>query len=516
MGDLFTNEDIRQIQEKGMTLEQVMGQAELFRRGILQAIPDRPCLIGDGIVSIPDSDANRLTALYQDAAEKGRTMKFVPASGAASRMFRSLQSVNNQYKQLNHKELAKGIKANRPDHQLTLYYIEQIEDIAFYDDLRMALEQAGYDIAKLLNSSVYKLILEYTLTPAGLNYANQPKGMIKFHRYADHVRTAFEEHLVEAAAHTTDKLHFTVPSNHWTDIESFLDRMKPRYEPEGRPFQIGYSVQKSSTDTIGFEMTEDRPFRDRSGRLVFRPGGHGALLENLNELQGDLIFIKNIDNVVPDRLKSETIRYKYLLAGYLIDLQSKSFDYLQRIASGDADKPFIEKALQFARRQLHIFIPDHIKKGSASSRIGFLREKLNRPMRVCGMVENEGEPGGGPYWVTQRDGSISLQILESSQININSAEQQAIMRRSTHFNPVDLVCAVRDYKGEPFDLIRYRDPDTAFISNKSKEGKEMRALELPGLWNGAMADWITLFVEVPLITFNPVKTVFDLLRKEHR
>jgi len=382
----------------------------------------------------------------------------------------------------------------------------------------MAKDQVTLDT--LLATGQYQELFSYLLTPRGLNYANLPKGLIQFHRYADHTRTPFEEHLVEAASYTQDaaqiaRVHFTVSPEHQTVIAAYIRQRLPRYEQNGCSYDITYSVQKPSTDTIAVDH-DNRPFRDVNGSLVFRPGGHGALLENLNDLKGDIIFVKNIDNVVPDHLKTDTYRYKKALSGYLITLQDELFKHVGRLQQALLDPLALAEAYTFAREKLFLHPSQDLLQANASAQRAFLLQKLNRPIRVCGMVRNTGEPGGGPFWVQDQPGAISLQIVESSQVNMKSPEQRAIWQSATHFNPVDLVCGVRDCQGQVFDLHRFSDPATGFISIKSKDGRELRALELPGLWNGAMAEWNTVFVEVPLSTFNPVKTVYDLLRPEHQ
>jgi hypothetical protein len=353
-----------------------------------------------------------------------------------------------------------------------------------------------------------------------LDYANLPKGLLKFHRYTDHCRIPFEEHMVEAAAtvcdrHGVARLHFTVPLEYQDTVKQYLDRVRPRYERSGRRYDITLSPQKPSTDTLAVDL-EHRPVRDQNGQLLFRPAGHGALLENLHDLQGDIIFIKNIDNIVPDHLKHETNASARMLGGYLVALQQDIFGYLKQLETSRVETSCLQHIFAFARDTLSIVVPEHIACGSERAQVEFLRQALNRPLRVCGVVRNAGEPGGGPFWVENEAGEVSLQIIETSQVDPQDPEQQAILAAATHFNPVDLVCGVRDYLGRPFDLRRFRDPNTGFISRKSYAGMPLKALELPGLWNGSMAHWHTVFVEVPLNTFHPVKTVFDLLRPGHQ
>ena len=371
----------------------------------------------------------------------------------------------------------------------------------------------------MLEERQYKAIVSNLLEAAGLNYGALPKGLLKFHRYADGVRTPLEEHLVEGALYAAGKsgeanVHFTVSTEHRQLFQQLVDAKVAEYEAKyGIRYHVSFSEQKPSTDTVAADM-ENKPFRDK-GKLLFRPGGHGALIENLNDLDADVVFIKNIDNVVPDRLKGDTVTYKKLLAGVLVTLQAKAFDYLRLLDGGHYSHDQLEEIIRFVQRDLRCRRAD-LKQLEDADLVIYLRKKLNRPMRVCGMVKNVGEPGGGPFLAYNPDGTVSLQILESSQIDMKDPEKKAMFEQGTHFNPVDLVCAVRDYKGNKFNLLNYVDKATGFISYKSKGGKELKALELPGLWNGSMSDWNTVFVEVPLSTFNPVKTVNDLLREQHQ
>lgn len=517
---ILNDRDMTQIKERGMTPEKVLFQVETFKKGFSHVKLQRPCTVGDGITVLSKGDLPRLEETFSEAALSGRTMKFVPASGAASRMFKSLLSVNDRYQQINTEEISAGIDEDVPDHAFFLKFIKGLTKFAFYGDLKSAMSRDGLDIETLIARGQYKEVLEYVLTAKGLNLANIPKGLIKFHSYPGSSRTAFEEHLVEAVEYAMDKnkavrLHFTVSPEHEESVKDYFEEVQKPYEKSAIRFELSFSTQKPSTDTIAVDM-EDRPFRDSEGRLVFRPGGHGALLENLSDLKGDLVFIKNIDNVVPDRLKQETFLYKKALGGYLLELQKELFEYLGRLSTGEVDEQSIKEMFEFMRHRLSVISPAGMEQCSKEERIAFLTSRLNRPLRVCGMVKNVSEPGGGPFWVEHTDHSISLQIVESSQVDMESAAQRDIWGSSTHFNPVDLVCGVRDFMGKPFDLMPFVDPDTGFISAKSKQGRELKALELPGLWNGAMAHWNTVFVQVPIITFNPTKTVLDLLREEHR
>jgi hypothetical protein len=521
MTDLaFNEDDIKQIKSREITPEIVKSQIEIFKKGFPPVKLKRPCTIGDGITVTEKSELERLADVYLQAALSERAMKFVPASGAASRMWKLLVSFDNCYDYIDVQHITSQAEKGDPDHKSFLQFIRNIRKFAFYDDLRSAMSKDGLDIDLLISRGQYKDILEYVLTPKGLDYASLPKGLIKFHRYSDRSRTPFEEHLVEAAAYVKDKnnvarIHFTISPEHEEAVKNHIEQVRSQYEQSGVKYEITFSHQKPSTDTIAVDL-ENRPFRDVDGNLVFRPGGHGALLENLNELMGDIIFIKNIDNVVPDRLKYETYFYKRALGGLLVELRRQIFHYLESFSNNDLDESLIKEMFEFAGDKLFIIPPEQVERGSREEKINFLFSKLNRPLRVCGIVKNQGEPGGGPFWVEHADKTVSMQIVESSQVEMESAEQEDIWKSSTHFNPVDLVCGICDYLGRPFNLMNFRDPETGFIPIKSYDGRELKALELPGLWNGGMANWNTVFVEVPIITFNPVKTMFDLLRKEHQ
>ena len=357
------------------------------------------------------------------------------------------------------------------------------------------------------------------LEPKGLNYGQLPKGLLEFHEYDDCVRTPMEEHLVEAALYASSNgeanIHFTVSHEHLDLFKKMVEEKEGSYEAKFNcKFNVSFSEQKPSTDTVAANP-DNTLFRTEDGKLLFRPGGHGALIENLNDIDSDVVFIKNIDNVVPDRLKGDTVEYKNLLAGILVTLQKRAFDYLRKLDTGKYSHEDLEEIIRFVQRDLCCRKAD-IKELEDADLVIYLHKKLNRPMRVCGVVKNVGEPGGGPFLTYNSDGTVSLQILESSQIDKNNKEYMKMFTEGTHFNPVDLVCAFKDYKGNKYDLPEYVDKSTGFISNKSKNGRELKALELPGLWNGAMSDWNTVFVEVPLSTFNPVKTVNDLLREQHQ
>jgi hypothetical protein len=465
--------------------------------------------VDDGITVLQPSALEALGNLYAQAVSAGRVMKFVPASGAATRMFQALISYCERQEAAD----------SKPDKDVS-HFINNLQRFAFYDDLQAAIQRHRGEGAAYLAHGQYTELLTYLLTPQGLNYANLPKILLKFHRYDDHCRTPLEEHLVEAAAYALDRhqvarLHVTVTPAHAEAVRAHIEASQRRYERDSLRYEIDLSVQSPATDTIAVDP-DNNPFRNEQGHLLFRPGGHGALLANLQALAADIVFIKNIDNVVPDHLKDVTYRYKRALGGYLVRLQQQIFAYLEHLAAGRVDAGLLEEIRTFAQRELAIVVPPGLQHAPRHEHIRFLYDRLNRPLRVCGMVRNEGEPGGGPFWVEHPDGSPLRQIVEASQVDTALPEQRALLAASTHFNPVDLVCGVRDYRGQPFDLQRFADPDTGFISHKTYAGRPLKALELPGLWNGAMAYWNTVFVEVPLSTFSPVKTVLDLLRPEHQ
>lgn len=505
----FSKEDIQQITKRGQTPEHVLSQIEIFQRGIPYTKLHRPCTVNDGIIVLQPGDMGALEVYYARTVSAGRVTKFVPASGAATRMFQALLSY------CEHQEAI-----DSTTEQDVLHFINNLRQFAFYDDLQTVVHQHASKVETLLAAGRYTDLLSYLLTPQGLNYANLPKILLKFHRYGDHCRTPLEEHLVEAAVYAQDshkvaRLHVTVTPTHAEAVQAHIEASRKRYERAGLRYEIALSGQSPTTDTIAVDL-DNQPFRDEQGHLLFRPGGHGALLTNLQALAADIVFIKNIDNIVPDHLREATYRYKRALGGYLVTLQQQIFAYLEHLVTERVAAELLEEIIAFAQRQLAIVLPPGLQHAPRPAQIDFLYDRLNRPIRVCGMVRNEGEPGGGPFWVEHADGSLSRQIVETSQVDTASPEQRAVLATSTHFNPVDLVCGVRDYRGQPFDLQQFADPDTGFISHKTHAGRPLKALELPGLWNGAMASWNTVFIEVPLTTFSPVKTVLDLLRPEHQ
>jgi hypothetical protein len=464
--------------------------------------------VGHGILAPSEEERKSFLAAWDSYKQsEKKIVKFVPASGAASRMFKNLFEFL-------------GADYDVPTTDFEKKFFDNIHRFAFFHDLDVVcMDGAGKDVDALIADGEYKTVVGQLLEAYGLNYGQLPKGLLKFHRYVEGIRTPLEEHLVEGALYAggaTGKVnvHFTVSTEHRELFEYLVKEKVTAYAQKfGVEYNVSFSEQKPSTDTLAADM-DNKPFRV-DGKLLFRPGGHGALIENLNDLDADVVFIKNIDNVVPDRLKDETVTYKKLIGGVLVNLQKRAFDYLRLLDGGQYTHEQLEEIIRFVQQDLCCRKAD-IKQLEDAELVIYLRKKLNRPMRVCGMVKNVGEPGGGPFLAYNQDGTVSAQILESSQIDMNDPEKKAMFEKGTHFNPVDLVCAVRDYKGQKFDLTKYVDKSTGFISHKSKNGRELKALELPGLWNGAMSDWNTVFVEVPLATFNPVKTVNDLLREQHQ
>ena len=505
---MLTPEDKDLLVKKGISEQQIAEQLACFEKGFPFLKLDAAASVEKGIMAPAENEMKNYLEAWDTYKEGEKTIvKFVPASGAASRMFKNLFEFL-------------GADYNTPKTDFEKKFFDHIHSFAFYNDLNAAcMDNTGKNIDALMAGKDYKPIVANLLEAAGLNYGALPKGLLKFHRYADGVRTPLEEHLVEGALYAAGKtgkvnVHFTVSTEHRELFTKLVEEKVAVYAKKyGVEYDVSFSEQKPSTDTVAADM-ENKPFHDK-GKLLFRRGGHGALIENLNDLDADVIFIKNIDNVVPDRLKEDTVTYKKLIAGVLVTLQKQVFEYLELLDGGKYTHAQLEEIIRFLQQTLCCRKLD-IKDLEDADLVIYLRKKLNRPMRVCGMVKNVGEPGGGPFLAYNADGTVSLQILESSQIDMNDPVKKEMFEKGTHFNPVDLVCAVRDYKGNKFDLVKYVDKATGFISYKSKNGRELKALELPGLWNGAMSDWNTVFVEVPLSTFNPVKTVNDLLREQHQ
>ncbi|MGO8943697.1 MAG: DUF4301 family protein [Syntrophobacteraceae bacterium] len=516
----FTSADRKQMKTLGITTARVLEQIDIFRRSDFFVRLKRPCTLGDGVRKIYDADLGQYIHLHSLAAGQGRFMKFVPASGAATRMFQSLLQIFYLPQYLESDELQK-----RMDQGVSIAcdfkrFVDNLDRFPFAHSLKEAIACEEYILDEIVRKGHFRFLLEYLLTAKGLNYSNLPKAFLLFHSYPEGHRTAFEEQLAESVRYLGANsgkcsLHFTISEEHETGFQALREDVCRRYADRYcTSFDVSFSFQKSSTNTLAVDM-EGFPFRDRLGRLHFRPAGHGALIENLNELNADLIYIKNVDNVVPDRLKETVCFWKKVLGGRLVSIQDSIHSLLRRM-HGPESSQAVREAAGFAARELLLSLPAGFEIWPEDRKRSFLLNILNRPIRVCGVVPNAGEPGGAPFWVEDQNGNLSVQIVEKAQVDLNSAQQSAVWNSSTHFNPVDIVCSVRDFEGKPYDLRKFVDPRTVIITRKSIEGTDIHALELPGLWNGTMAHWITIFVEVPAATFNPVKSIFDLLRPEHQ
>jgi hypothetical protein len=507
--DTFTSKDHELIRKKGISPEEIKVQLENFNKGFPPITLIAPATDGDGIIQLSEKEVTAYAKKYQKKLPDLRVIKFVPASGAASRMFKDLFEYMNK---------AEGNTGEVAIDPLIKEFVEGLDKLALKDDLKDELKKAGKDLGGMIAGGEFREIIRTVLQGDGLNYGQLPKALIKFHKYAWECRTGMEEHMVEGAEYCFGKgehvnLHFTVSGEHLDDFNDLLNRKQAEYENRlGLRYNPEFSVQRSFTDVIAVDP-QNHPFREADGSILFRPGGHGALLANLNEMDADLIFIKNVDNICPDRMKQTTYLYKRTIAGKLLEIQDRAYQYILQLDTMNYSN--LDKIEAFLEKELGTVLSKFDKELKAEEKADLLKRKLNRPMRVCGMVKNEGEPGGGPFWCRNRDGSVSLQIVESAQINFKDEEQFQIAGSATHFNPVDLVCGTRDYQGKSFDLYQYTDPDTGLISGKTQDGRNLKAQELPGLWNGSMSDWNTVFVEVPIETFTPVKTINDLLRSEH-
>lgn len=508
---MFSEKDLSRIREKGISLKEIESQLNLFRNGIDFVNLKAPATPGNGIAVPTRDEQTELEKYFEKNISRYPVSKFVPASGAASRMFKALFAAM--------KELKEKPLMQIQDADQIVSFFKQIKEYPFFEDLKAATEAGGENIYELLESENYALVLEFLLTARGLNYGSLPKGLLKFHSYPEGNRTPLEEHFEEASEllkgpENVINLHLTVSGEHLGWFRELSLKLNEKYKKEKNiVFNARFSLQHSSTDTIAV-TPDNTPFVTEDGNLLFRPGGHGALLENLNELDEAMIFIGNIDNVSPDNNKVLRLKYKKMLGGFLLKKVIEVHSLLNRIEKGEDSEELKESILQM----LKDVAPEFVQNNSRADKrfLPQAYDALNRPIRVCGMVKNVGEPGGGPFWIQNKKGEVSKQIIESSQIDLTNKEQKEIFMQSTHFNPVDLVCFIKDHKAEKFDLIKYRDSDMAFISSKSQDGRELKALELPGLWNGAMAGWLTWFVDVPLETFTPVKTVFDLMRPQHK
>jgi nicotinamide riboside kinase len=510
----FSSLDFVQIYEHGISLENIEKQLNVFKNGIAKTVLVEPAKVSKGISKLSENDFQQKAKFFDANKATLKLKKFVPASGAASRMFKFLSTFLNEFDIEN--ESINAYINRKKDSELSIFIVG-LEKFPFFEQVDAKLKEVFPDFNTLERDYKNYYFIKLLLFPDYFDFANKPKGVLPFHKYKNHIATAIEEHLYECAYYSSSNnsshLQFTVSEIHQCQFESVVNSVKEKVEKEsGITITTSYSYQNKATDTISVNLN-NKPFRDENGKLVFRPGGHGALIENLNNLDADIIFIKNIDNVIQNHKESIAL-YKKALAGILIELQQQVFQYLNEIER--AKESHLEEMISFAKSKLNVEILEDFSKYTLENKISYIKNILDRPIRVCGMVKNEGEPGGGPFWVRDSKGAISLQIVETSQVDLANAEQVKILADATHFNPVDLVCGILNHKNEKFDLTHFVDHNSGFIVEKNKNGKPLKGYELPGLWNGAMAKWITVFVEVPLITFNPVKTVNDLLKPAHQ
>ena len=505
-------EDLEQLDSKGISKEKVENQIQTFKEGIPFVQLAQAAVVGNGILRFSEKEQLDLLQYFEDHRVELDLLKFVPASGAASRMFKAMFNFLDSFDPSKEKLSEYIERTGDADAQK---FTDNLPDFPFYDVIMSRIEGK----ASSKDEEAYLFVKEM-LTESGLNYGFYPKGLLPFHKYETGAATPFEEHLKEAALYAKTKgkanLHFTVSEQHDEMFAKEEALVGPKVSKKtDTTFNVSYSNQKPSTDTIAVDM-DNKPFKNSDGSILFRPGGHGALIENLNDQDADIIFIKNIDNVVIDKNLETVSNSKKILAGVLKKVQDKAFAYARLLEESDVSVEKADEIKAFLEKDLNVRMPNNYDDLSVVEQKSILKDSINRPIRVCGMVKNEGEPGGGPFWIKDAEGNVSLQIIESAQIDMDDKDQAAILQNATHFNPVDLVCGVRNHKGEKFNLLDYVDPKQGFITGKTKEGKELKALELPGLWNGAMAFWNTIFVEVPLVTFNPVKTVNDLLKPTHQ
>lgn len=514
---MFSEQDKIQFKKKGITTKTVQSQILVFKQGLPFVNLQSAATIQSGIRKMLDTEVSDMVNLFDAKRHSKSILKFVPASGAATRMFKSLFKFSEEY--CPETESVNAYINKEKENELSIFFVG-LEKLPFYDLVMEKIKTVYPDYSTYSNDMFSHCFVKTMLDSDKLNYGFYPKGLLPFHKYREHIATAFEEHLFEAALYASSNkeahLHFTISERYNHIFDDEFKRIEEIVERKtDTKFHISFSYQKESTDTIAL-TPENKPFKLDDGSILFRPSGHGALLQNLNDLDADIIFIKNIDNVVVFKYEKEVAEYKKALAGILISVQEQAFKYLKKLISREIDEQELIEIAEFLNNDMCVKITSEFEKYSKKYQIDYLINKLNRPIRVCGMVKNEGEPGGGPFWIKDESGQISLQIVESAQISKKDKHQKDILKNATHFNPVDLVCGIKDYEGNRFDLNAFVDPKTAFITMKTKTGKDLKALELPGLWNGSMANWNTIFVEVPLITFNPVKTVTDLLKPTHQ
>ncbi len=512
----FSSQDFVKIYKQGISPFTIENHINVFTKGIAKTILDRAATKDDGILRLTDEDYKKYAAYFGKMRSKYKLKKFVPASGAASRMFKFLNEFLNEF---NIEEETINAYINRKNATALSVFLVGLEKFPFYEEISLSLQKNYSNFRSFSKDLRDYYFIKALLSSKHFDFASKPKGILPFHKYTTHIATPVQEHLNESCLYACDgkvaHLHFTVSPEHQTAFEEIINEMKSKIEAEhGNQINVNFSYQDKATDTLAVDP-DNKPFRDDNGQLVFRPGGHGALIQNLNSLDADIVFIKNIDNVIQNHIE-EIALYKKALAGVMIELQRQIHAYLDSIESGSINEKDIPEIIAFASQKLNINIIEDFGKYTLENKQEYLKEILDRPIRVCGMVKNEGEPGGGPFWVLDKKGNVSLQIVESSQVDLQNPSQLQILNSATHFNPVDLVCGLKNHKKKKFDLLRFVDRNSGFIVEKTKNGRPLKAYELPGLWNGAMANWITVFVQVPLVTFNPVKTVNDLLKPPHQ
>lgn len=512
----FSSSDFVEIYDHGIPFENILKQLKIFKKGVSKSNLISPATINNGILSLSDADFEKKATFFDDNKANFKICKFIPASGAATRMFKFLIAFLNNYDI--QKETINSYINRKNDNDLSIFIVA-MDKFPFFKaiDKKLRIIYPHFDTLDRDHKNYY--FIKLLLSSNYFDFANKPKAVLPFHKYETHIANPIEEHLNEcvhyAATNKTSNLHFTVSESHLELFEKAIEDVRQKIETEsGTEIHISFSYQNRRTDSIVVDI-KDNVFRNQKGSFVFRPGGHGALIENLNKIDADIIFIKNIDNVIQNHIDKITL-YKKGLAGILIELQQKVFGYLDAIEKDQIKKKDIEEIVDFLMQKLCIKMTSDFNKFTFENKISKIKELLDKPIRVCGMVKNEGEAGGGPFWTRNDKGDISLQIVETSQVDLTNKKQKSILEESTHFNPVDLVCSTKNFKGEKYDLTQFVDHNTGFIVEKSAEGKIVKNYELPGLWNGGMSNWLTIFVAVPLITFNPVKTVNDLLKQAHQ
>ncbi|MBP2283999.1 nicotinamide riboside kinase [Flavobacterium sp. CG_23.5] len=508
--------DFVQIYTLGISISTVQKQLKFLQNGISKINLVAPATLYNGILKLSETEFKQKAAFFDAQKSNLKLLKFVPSSGAASRMFKFLNTFLNEFDFEN--ESINAYINRKKDTELSIFIIG-MKKFPFFKAVHKKLKEEFIEFDSLERDYKNYYFIKLLMASDYFDFANKPKGILPFHKYITTIATPIEEHLYECGYYSSSNgnslLHFTVSENHQDQFQSIINLTKNKVEKEsGTTIEVSYSYQNKSTDTLAVDLSNN-PFRNEMGELLFRPGGHGALIENLNDLNADIIFIKNIDNVIQNNNEKIAL-YKKALAGTLLELQQQIFSYLNLIELNRVEEKHIEEIIPFLKEKLNVGIADEFDTFTLENKISIIKDSLNRPIRVCGMVKNEGEPGGGPFWVKSENGAVSLQIVESSQVDLNNESEVSILANATHFNPVDLVCGIKNYKNKKFDLNQFVDHNSGFIVEKNTNGKQIKAYELPGLWNGAMAHWLTVFVQVPLITFNPVKTVNDLLKPAHQ